>query len=55
MTRYVIKGRYWRAGDNIYIDTQNEDMDLVIVCLNDFIKENIDEETKVTVTIDVEK
>ena len=55
MGRYVIQGMYWRAGDNIYIDTQNDDDGWVVVCLNDLIKDNIEENTNVTIVIDVEK
>ena len=54
MSRYVIDGMYWSAGDNIYIDTQNDDADWVVVCLNDFIKDHIKENSKVTIVIDVE-
>lgn len=53
-TRYAIEGTYWRAGDNIYIDTQNDDMGYTVVCLNDLIKDHIKEESKVTIIIDVD-
>ena len=51
--RYVIEGMYWRAGDNIYIDTQNDDCGYTVVCLNDLIKDNIKENTNVTIVSDV--
>lgn len=54
MTRYVIKGTYWKAGDNIYIDTQNDDMSWTVVCLNDIFNWHIKEESKVTIVIDVD-
>ena len=53
--RYVIEGMYWRAGDNIYIDTQNDDCGYTVVCLNELIKDNIKENTNVTIIIDVEE
>jgi hypothetical protein len=53
--RYAIEGMYWSAGDNIYIDTQNDDMGLTVVCLNELIKDHIKENSKVTIVIDVEK
>lgn len=55
MSRYVIDGMYWRAGDDIYIDTQNDDADWVVVCLNDFIKDHIEENTNITIVIDVKE
>ena len=53
--RFVIEGMYWRAGDNIYIDTQDDDDGYTVVCLNELIKNNIDENSKVTIVIDVKK
>lgn len=55
MSRYVIDGMYWSAGDNIYIDTQNDDTGYTVVCLNELIKDHIKENSKVTIVIDVEK
>lgn len=52
--KYVIKGVYWCAGNDIYIDAHDDD-GYTIVCLNDFIKHNVKEESKVTVTIDTKK
>ena len=54
MSRYVIEGKYWKAGDDIFIDTQNDDSGYTVVCLNDLIKDNIKEETNVTIIINVE-
>ena len=54
MSRYVIEGMYWKAGDSIYIDTQNDNEGYTVVCLNDLIKNNIMENSKVTIVIDVE-
>ena len=53
MSRYAIDGTYWCAGDNIYIDTQNDDMGWTVVCLNDLIKDHIKENSHVTIVIDV--
>lgn len=55
MNRYVIDGRFWCAGDNVYIETEEKDMNGLPteVCLNDFLKEHIKEETEITIVIDV--
>lgn len=53
MSRYVIDGMYWNAGDDIFIDTQNDDGGYTVVCLNELIKDHIKENSKVTITIDV--
>ena len=53
--RYVIEGMYWSAGDDIYIDTQNDDDGWTVVCLNEFIKDHLKENTNVTIVIDVKK
>lgn len=53
MSRYVIDGMYWNAGDVIYIDTQNDSGGYTVVCLNDLIKDHIKENSKVTIVIDV--
>ena len=54
MSRYVIEGMYWSAGDHIYIDTQNDDLGYTVVDLKELIKEHIKENSKVTIVIDVE-
>lgn len=54
ISRYVIEGMYWKAGDNIYINTQNDECGYTSVCLNDLIKNNIKEHTNVTIVIDIE-
>lgn len=53
MSRYVIEGMYWRAGDNIYIETQNDEDGITEVCLNELIKDHIKENSKVKIVIDV--
>lgn len=53
--RYVIDGMYWSAGDNIYIDTQNDEDGYTVICLNELIKDHIKENSKVTIVIDVEE
>ena len=52
-THYVIEGMYWFAGDSIYIDTKNDD-GYTVVCLNDFIKREIEENSIIKITIDIE-
>ena len=46
MSRYVIEGIYWNAGDAIFIDTQNDEGGWTVVCLNDLMKDNIKENSK---------
>ena len=55
MKRYVVEGMYWSAGDNIYIDTQDDDEGYTVVCLNTLIRESINDNSKVTIVIDVEE
>ena len=57
MKRYVVEGLFWYAGDNVYIESEEKGMDGLPteVCLNDLIKDNIKENTKVTIVIDVEE
>lgn len=55
MSKYVIDGMYWHTGDNIYIDTQNDEDGYTVVCLNELIKDHIKENSKVTIIINVEK
>jgi hypothetical protein len=52
--RYVIEGMYWYAGDDIFIDTQNDNDGYTVVCLNDLIKDHIKENSNVKIVIDVE-
>lgn len=52
--KYVIDGMYWSAGDDIFIDTQNDDSGYTVVCLNDLMKDHIKENSRVTVVINVE-
>ena len=55
MNKYKLKGNFWYAGDNVFIETAelNEIGLPTEVCLNDFLKENIKENTKITVVINV--
>lgn len=55
MSRYVIDGRFWYAGDNVFIETEAIGMNELPteICLNDFLKEHIKEETEITIVIDV--
>ena len=54
MSKYIINGMYWSAGDNIYIDIPNDDDTYTVVRLNEFIKDHIKENSNVTIIIDVE-
>jgi hypothetical protein len=53
--RYVFEGTYWKAENNVYIDTQDDEYGYSVVCLNGFIGKHIKVGSKVTVVIDVEK
>lgn len=57
MTRYVIEGLVWWAGDNVYIETEERGPNGLPteVCLNDLIKDHIKENSKITIVIDFEK
>ena len=57
MTRYAIEGLVWWAGDSVYIETEERSPNGLPteVCLNDFIKDHIKENSKITIVIDVEK
>lgn len=55
MSRYVIEGIYWNAADAIFIDTQNDEDGWTTVCLNDLMTDNIKENSKVTIVIDVQE
>lgn len=54
MSRFVIEGKFWCAGDNIYIETEEKGMNGLPteVCLNEFIKDNIAEESEITIIIE---
>ena len=53
--KYIIKGMYWNAGDDIFIDIQNEDGGKwKTICLNDLMKNGIKENSNVSIVIDVE-
>lgn len=51
----VIEGMYWNAGDDIFIDIQNEyGGKWKTICLNDLMKNSIKENSMVSIVIDVE-
>ena len=54
MSRFVIEGKFWYAGDNIYIETEEKGINGLPteVCLNEFIKDNIAEESEITIVIE---
>lgn len=56
MSRYVIEGQFWYAGDNVYVESkEREENGLPIeLCLNDFLKKYIKEETKISIVINTE-
>lgn len=49
---FAIDGVFWSAGDNVYIDVKGAE-GYTVVCLNELMKRNIKENSKVTVTIDI--
>lgn len=53
MSRCVIEGMFWSAGDSIFIDVGSDKDGWTAVRLNDVIKSRIKENSKVTITIDV--
>lgn len=57
MSRYVVEGLFWYAGDNMYIETEEKGTNGLPteVCLNDLMKDNIAENTKITIVIDVKE
>lgn len=55
MKGYVIKGMYWCAGNNVYIDTQDDENGYSVVCLNGLIKQHIKENSNVTIVINFEE
>ena len=57
MSKFVIEGKFWYAGDNIYIETEEKGMNGLPteVCLNEFIKDNIAEESEITIVIEPKK
>lgn len=57
MIRYAIEGLYWYAGDNIYIETEERGINGLPteVCLNELIKDHIEENSKVSIVIEVIK
>ena len=57
MSQYILDGIFWCAGDNIYIEKEKDrnadEVRFEEICLNDYIKKNIKENSKVVITIDV--
>lgn len=53
MKKYIIQGRFWSAGDDIYIESKNDQGKWNEINLNSFIKENIEQESNICITIDV--
>lgn len=51
---YVVKGMYWNAGDELFVDTKDENGEWKVVCLNDLIKNNIKPNSNVSIVINVE-
>lgn len=50
--QFVVEGVFWSAGDNVYIDVKGDEV-YNCVCLNELMKRNIKENSKITVTIDI--
>lgn len=55
MERCVLKGICWYAGDSAYIETNSDKGKVDEINLVQFIKENIKENSKVTIIIDYEE
>lgn len=53
MSRCVIEGMFWSAGDSIFIDIGNEKEGWTAVRLNDALKRHIKEDSRVIITIDI--
>ena len=55
--RFVIEGKFWYAGDRLFIEVKEEDLNEVYteVCLNELMQDHIKEESKVRIIIDVKK
>ena len=55
MERFVLSGQIWWAEDNIYVETEKyySEQRYEEICLNNYIKEQIKENSKVIITIDV--
>lgn len=55
--RFVLEGKFWFAGDRIFIEVKDEYAKEVYneVCLNDLMKDHIKEESEVRIIIDVKK
>lgn len=55
--RFVLEGKFWYAGDRIFIEVKEEYLNEVYteVCLNELMQNNIKEESEVRIIIDVKK
>lgn len=55
--RFVIEGKFWYAGDRLFIEVKEEDLNEVYteVCLNELMQDHIKEESEVRIIIDVKK
>ena len=57
MSRFVVEGKFWYVGDKIFIETEEKGMNEIPteVCLNDLLKDNVAEESEITIVIDTKK
>jgi hypothetical protein len=57
MSRFVVEGKFWYAGDKIFIETEEKGMNGLPteVYLNEFIKDNIAEESEITIIIETKR
>lgn len=55
--RFVIEGKFWYAGDRLFIEVKEEDLNEVYteVCLTELMQDHIKEESEVRIIIDVKK
>lgn len=54
MKRLIIKGIFWTAGDEIYVEYWNN-QGWENISLNELLKRNVKENSNVTITVEVEE
>lgn len=52
--KLIIHGMFWSAGDNIYIDVRDNEGKCKCVCINDLMKEHIEQNTILDIEITIE-
>ena len=56
MKEFVLKGKFWHAGDRLFIEEKDEFAKEVYteICLNELMKDHIKEESNVKIVISFE-